>query len=74
MIGNYTIRDEKSLKKLASGLIKLLIPNASTSGINRQELKQILDICIEYRNQIREWLHILQPGEFPEEKISYKMK
>lgn len=72
-IGNYTIRDEKSILKLACGLLKLLIPNAPDDGVSREELKQIMDIAVEYRNRIREWLHILQPGEFPKEKLSYRI-
>ncbi|MEM4147900.1 MAG: BREX system Lon protease-like protein BrxL, partial [Candidatus Caldarchaeum sp.] len=66
------IRDEKSILKTASALLKLLTPNADRDGIARDELKQIMDIAVEYRNQVREWLHILQPGEFPKEKLSYK--
>ncbi|MEM2555426.1 MAG: BREX system Lon protease-like protein BrxL [Candidatus Caldarchaeum sp.] len=72
IIGNHTIRDEKSIHKTASGLLKLLIPNAPENGISREELRQIMDIAVEHRNQVREWLHILQPGEFPKEKLGYK--
>lgn len=72
LIGNYTIRDEKSVLKTASALLKLLTPNADRDGIARDELKQIMDIAVEYRNQVREWLHILQPGEFPKEKLHHK--
>lgn len=72
LIGNYTIRDEKSVLKTASALLKLLAPNADRDGIARDELKQIMDIAVEYRNQVREWLHILQPGEFPKEKLHHK--
>ncbi|MEM0462312.1 MAG: BREX system Lon protease-like protein BrxL, partial [Candidatus Caldarchaeum sp.] len=72
LIGNYTIRDEKSVLKIASGLLKLLAPNADRDGVARDELNQIMDTAVEYRNQVREWLHILQPGEYPKEKLYYK--
>ncbi|MEM4716197.1 MAG: BREX system Lon protease-like protein BrxL [Candidatus Caldarchaeum sp.] len=72
LVGNYTIRDEKSILKIASGLLKLITPNAPENGTSREELRQIMDIAVEYRNQVREWLHILQPGEFPKEKLTYK--
>ncbi|MEM1937713.1 MAG: BREX system Lon protease-like protein BrxL, partial [Candidatus Caldarchaeum sp.] len=72
LVGNYTIRDEKSILKIASGLLKLITPNAPENGTSREELRQIMDIAVEHRNQVREWLHILQPGEFPKEKLTYK--
>lgn len=71
LIGDYTIRDERAVKKIASGLFKLLIPNES---FNKSELKIIMDIATEYRNRVNDWLHILEPGEFPKKKLQYKIK
>lgn len=70
LIGDYTIRDEKSVRRVASGLLKLLVPNGS---INRSEIKVIMDIAVGYRQSIVDWLHILGPGEFPKKKIEYKL-
>ena len=68
---NFTIRDERAVKKIASGLAKLLIPHGEW---DKHELSLILDIAVEYRQRIRDWLHILAPGEFPKEHLSYRIK
>lgn len=72
IIGSHTIRDEKSILKTASALLKLLVPNAAEDGISREELNQIMAVAVQYRNTVREWLHILQPGEFTNEKLTFK--
>lgn len=71
LVGDYTIRDERAVKKIAAGLLKLLVPNAS---FNRSELKAIIDIAVEYRNRINDWLHVLDPGEFPKKRLEYKLR
>jgi ATP-dependent Lon protease len=71
LIGDCTIRDEKSIKRTASGLLKLLVPSES---INRSELKAIMDLAVEYRQRANDWLHILSPGEFPKKRIEYQLK
>ncbi|MGB9853892.1 MAG: BREX system Lon protease-like protein BrxL [Candidatus Bathyarchaeales archaeon] len=71
LTGDYTIRDERAVKRIASGLLKLLNPNES---IDKTELKTIMDIAIEYRKRINDWLHILSPGEFPKKELSYTLK
>ncbi|RLG60389.1 BREX system Lon protease-like protein BrxL [Candidatus Geothermarchaeota archaeon] len=71
LIGDYKIRDERAVKKIATGLLKLLIPNGS---FNRSELKAIMNIAVEYRNRINDLLHILSPGEFPKKKLEYRIR
>jgi ATP-dependent Lon protease len=71
LVGNYTIRDERAVKKIGEGLLKLLAPNGN---VDRSELKIIMDIAVEYRNKICDWLHILSPGEFPKKKLEYRLK
>ena len=66
---NFTIRDERAVKKIASGLIKLLFPYGEWDN---KEIKIIMDVAIEYRQRVREWLHILSPGEYPKEKLRYR--
>jgi len=68
---NATIRDERGIKKIASAMLKILCPN----GIfTQQELTIALDIALEYRQRIAEWLCKLAPGEFPEKHISYRLR
>ena len=68
---NVTIRDEKSIFRFASGLAKILFPNKE---INKDGLKLILDIAVEYRQKIADLLHRMAPGEYEKKKIEYKIK
>lgn len=34
----------------------------------------IIDIAIEYRKRVNDWLHILAPGEFPKKELAYVLK
>jgi ATP-dependent Lon protease len=63
---NFKIRDEKSVKKITSGLVKILFPDES---FNKNELKRIVELAVEYRQIIRDWLHKVDPGEFPKERL-----
>ena len=68
---NFTIRDERAVKKIANGLLKLLFPHGEW---DKSELNLVMDITLEYRQHVREWLHILAPGEFPKERLSYRIR
>lgn len=68
---NFKIRDEKAFKKTFSGLFKLLFPDKS---FNKNELINIINLSLEYRQRVRDWLHRLEPGEFQNEKLSVKLK
>jgi len=69
--GNFKIRDEKAVKRLSSGLIKLLFPNETFSS---SELSQVVKLALEYRQRTRDWLHRIAPGEFPKERLSVEIK
>lgn len=68
---NFTIRDERAVKRIASGLLKLLYPHGEWDN---SELEAIMNLALEYRQRVREWLHILAPGEYPKECLSCKVK
>lgn len=74
IVGNYSIRDEKSIKRLASGLLKLLAPDAMNRGLSREEVRTVVGLAVEYRNQVRELLHLIDPGEFPKERLSFRVR
>ncbi len=67
----FKIRDEKAVKRIMSGLIKLLFPNMQ---FDKSELELVANIALEYRQRIRDWLHLLSPGEYLKEKLSIKIK
>jgi ATP-dependent Lon protease len=68
---NFTIRDEKAVKKILSGMIKILVPHGS---LDSNEVKILSDIAIEYRQQVSDWLHILDPGEYPKKRLTYILR
>jgi len=63
---NFKIRDENSFKKITSALIKLLFPDKTFS---KDEFKLVADTAIELRQRVRDWLHKIAPGEFPNEEL-----
>ena len=67
----FKIRDEKAVKRIMSGLIKLLFPDMQ---FDKSELELVANIALEYRQRIRDWLHLLSPGEYLKEKLSIKIK
>jgi ATP-dependent Lon protease len=69
-LSNITGRDEKAIKKLASGLLKLMFPHGEVSD---EELKLALDLAVEYRQRIADWLHFIKPGEYERKKIGYRI-
>jgi ATP-dependent Lon protease len=52
---------------VASGLLKLLFPNKQ---FDNNELKMVIDMALEYKQRVRDWLHKIDPGEYPNEKLS----
>jgi len=67
----FKIRDEKALKRIISGLVKLLFPDEQ---FDNSELKQVAELALEYRQRVRDWLHKLSLGEFPPERLSVKVR
>ncbi len=67
LVDNYTIRDEKAVKKLLSGTIKLVYPHGE---FDNRELKKIIDIVVELRQNVVNILSELAPHEFPRKRLS----
>jgi len=67
-LSNVTGRDERAIKRLASGILKLIAPHKEVDDV---ELKMALDIAVEYRQRVADWLHFIRPGEFERKKIGY---
>lgn len=73
--GELTIRDEKGIKKIISGLLKILYPCLTYEDfkITKEEISEIVDVAIELRQMVRGFLNSLEPVEFPKIKISYEI-
>jgi len=66
LVGNYTIRDEKAVKKILSGMVKLVFPHGE---FDNGELKRIVDTVVELRQNIVGILSELAPHEFPRKQL-----
>ena len=66
LAGDYTIRDERGVLKLLSGLFKLLFPNGE---YDRSELELIASVAVEARQRVADELSYLSPAEFPRKKL-----
>ncbi|MHA1248538.1 MAG: BREX system Lon protease-like protein BrxL [Candidatus Helarchaeota archaeon] len=65
------IRDEKSIEKIASGLLKILLPNAHIE-LDYNILELVMNIAIEYRQRIIDQLHVMDP-EYKTKKLTYEL-
>jgi ATP-dependent Lon protease len=68
---NFTIRDENAVRKIISGLTKLLFPNRQ---FDLGEYKQIVNLAIEMRQYICDMLTEISPLEFPHKRLKCKVK
>jgi len=66
LVGSYTIRDEKAVKKLLSGLIKLIFPHGEFDG---RGLRMIVDLAVELRQNVVNILSEMAPHEFPRKRL-----
>lgn len=58
-----TIRDERAVIKLISGAIKLIYPDLKIR--ERSTMKRIVELAIEMRKLVRDWLSWKLPHEYP---------
>ncbi len=69
-IGDYTIRDEKAVRKLLSGFMKLLYPHGE---FDRSELERIARLAVELRQYIADMLSDMAPHEFPRKVLEVRV-
>lgn len=62
--GDVTVRNQDSIKKTTSGLLKLIFPHRKPENITPEELKTCINLSIECRQLILNQLAIMAPGEF----------
>lgn len=60
-----TIRDEKAIKKVASGMLKLLCPDRSCNG---EDLSLIMKLAVDSRQRVNSLLSFISPREFDQDK------
>jgi ATP-dependent Lon protease len=63
-------RDQRSIMKTASGLLKLLYPDGNVSDA---ALAELLMLACELRQRVREQLHLIAPGEYDRIQLGFKL-
>lgn len=69
--GTDKLRDEKAVKRVGAGLLKLICPDGS---FTKEDLRLVMDVAVEYRQRIADWLHYRDPGEYELIKLTYEFK
>jgi len=70
LVGSYTIRDEEAVKKLLSGLIKLIFPHGV---FDSNELRRVVDLAMELRQNVVNILSKMAPYEFPSKRLGARV-
>lgn len=68
---NFTIRDENAVRKIISGLCKLLFPNKE---FDLSELRQIVSLATEMRQYVCDILTEKSPSEFPPKRLECRVR
>lgn len=71
LIGPYTIRDEEGVKRLLSGIMKLIFPHGE---FDLSELYNIATITVEHRQKIADLLTTISPKEYPPKKLRIEVR
>lgn len=69
--GDVSIRDQRAVQRLASGMMKILSPHDKG---DRAALQISLELAVEYRQRIHDWLCIISPGEYHPKTIHYELR
>lgn len=69
-----TSRNQDSVQKTTSGLIKLIFPHRDVDTIEAEEMKLCLDLAIEVRQIVYDQMAIISPGEYQQKRITAHMK
>lgn len=72
--GGETSRNQDSVQKTTSGLLKLIFPHRDVDSIEPGELKLCVDIAVEVRQIIHDQMAVISPGEYQHRLINAKMK
>lgn len=65
---NTTIRDQTSVERLASGLLKMLFPDGKIEEAGRD---QALQVAVELRQRVHDQMVKMAPGEFRPKRIAF---
>ncbi|MDO8722809.1 MAG: BREX system Lon protease-like protein BrxL [Syntrophales bacterium] len=69
-----TSRNQDSVQKTTSGLIKLIFPHRDVDSIETEELQMCLDLAIEIRQIVYDQMVVISPGEYQQKRINASMR
>lgn len=72
--GKMGQRDQRSLVRIGSGLLKLMFPHRTPQTVLPEELKIVLDVAVDLRQRVVDQLAVISPGEFKDIKLGYEIK
>ena len=72
--GEMSQRNQRSLVRIGSGLLKLVFPHKTTETIESSDLKVVLDVAVDLRERVIDQLAVILPSEFGGVKLEYKIK
>lgn len=72
--GSMSQRNQRSLVRIGSGLLKLLFPHKTAGTIESKDLKTVLDVAVDLRGRVVDQLAVILPSEFSGVKLSYQIK
>ncbi len=67
----FTIRDEKAIARIVSGMIKIIAPHGE---LDKHLFKEIVDLAVKTRSYTKHLLHTLLPSEYPTPILEYKIR
>lgn len=67
---SVTIRDEKAVRKVAAGLLKLVCPDGNCSGA---DIELCTEVAARGRERVVSLLHCISPAEFEPKKLTYSV-
>ncbi|RLE99537.1 MAG: BREX system Lon protease-like protein BrxL, partial [Thermoprotei archaeon] len=70
LIGDYTIRDERAVKKLLSGILKLIFPHGE---FDKNDLIDIVNLILRLRQNVVDMLSEMSPSEFPRKRLNARV-
>ncbi|MBI4596105.1 MAG: BREX system Lon protease-like protein BrxL [Candidatus Tectomicrobia bacterium] len=72
--GGETSRNQDSVQKTTSGLIKLIFPHRDVDTIEHEELEMCLDLAVEARQIIHTQMAKISPAEYQSRSIMAKIR
>ncbi|MFX0196223.1 MAG: BREX system Lon protease-like protein BrxL [Candidatus Hodarchaeota archaeon] len=69
-----TGRNQDSVQKSISGLVKLIFPHKDVDSIEQEELKLCLDLAVEGRQIVQNQMALISPGEYKSRPILAKIR